>query len=88
MSSFIFVPVARYWRNVQLNYNRPSLRTFVKSPVNCLFVMTVPINLTELRVLMTFVKTVSVTPEMLTCSSISSSLKVFPFLRWSNRDVA
>ena len=50
--------------------------------------MTVPINLTELRVLMTFVKTVSVTPEMLTCPSISSSLKVFPFLRWSNRVVA
>ena len=73
---------------VHFKFIPPSLRTFVSSPVNCLFEMTVPINLTELRVLMTFVKTVSVTPEILTCPSNSSSLRIFSFLRWSNRDVA
>lgn len=66
---------------VHTNCVRPSLRTLVRSPVNCLFEMTVPMNLTVLSVLMTFVKTVSVTAEMLTCPSNSSSLRVFPFLR-------
>ena len=93
-SCFMFVPAPRYYfvnvwvLMVRINCVRPSLRTFVRSPVNCLFEMTVPMNLTELSVLMTFVKTVSVTAEMLTCPSSSSSLSVFPVLRWSNSDVA
>ena len=89
VSCFMFVPIGDLAITVQLfNFIPPSLRTFVSSPVNCLFEMTVPINLTKLRVLMTFVKTVSVTPEILTFPSNWSSLRFFSFLRWSNRDVA
>ena len=56
---------------MSIRYSLPSLRTLVSSAVSCLLEMTVPTNLTLLRLLMTSVKTVSEMVEMLTLLSTS-----------------